>query len=156
MFWTVLTFIALFLMLRKLAWKPMLAMIDQREKSIRDALEQGERAKADAEKLLGEQKDLNEQARRESRELLERSKQDAERARESMLVKAREEAEKLVAEGKQAIEQEKKAALQEIRTTAADLALGAAARLIDVNVDDARQRELAQTFVDELEASASD
>ena len=30
MFWTVLTFICLFLLLRKLAWKPMLAMIDER------------------------------------------------------------------------------------------------------------------------------
>ena len=153
MIWTLVTFVLLLLILKRLAWKPMLEMLDKREKSISEALEKSEQARADAEKILTEQKDILAKARRDAQELLERSRQDGEKSRDAALAQARGQAEKIIADGKQAIEHEKKTALQEIRKVAVDLALGAAARVVEVNVDDARQREQVNSFVDELQQS---
>ena len=155
MVWTIITFVLLLLILRKLAWGPMLAMLDKREKAIAEALARSEQARAEAERILADQKTILDQARREAQELIERSRQDGERARQGMLGEAREQSEKIIAAGKQAIEQEKKSALQEIRTVAVDLALGAAARLIEVNADDRVQRGKVEQFVQELEQRAS-
>jgi len=148
--WTVVTFVMLLIVLRKLAWGPMLKALHDREKAIKDALDRSAEARAEADKILADQKRILNDARKEAQDFLERTQKDNERAREALMVRAREESEKLIADGKLAIEQEKKAALLEIRTAAVDLALGAAARVIELNVDDARQRTLVKNFVDEL------
>ena len=79
--WTLVTFALLLVILRKLAWKPMLEMLDKREKSISDALSKSEQAKAEAEKILADQKAILAEARRDAQQLIERSRQDGERAR---------------------------------------------------------------------------
>jgi F-type H+-transporting ATPase subunit b len=54
MIWTVITFILLLLILKKVAWKPILTALDKREKDIKDSLEKAEIAKAEAQKILEE------------------------------------------------------------------------------------------------------
>ena len=44
--WTILTFVLLSIILAKFAWKPLLAMLDERNKSIEDSLLSAEKAKA--------------------------------------------------------------------------------------------------------------
>ena len=50
--WTILTFLILLFILKKIAWKPILTALDQREKDIKDSLEKAEQAKEDAQKIL--------------------------------------------------------------------------------------------------------
>lgn len=152
---TIFTFVLLLVILRKLAWKPMLELLDKREQSIKDALEKSGEAKAEAEKILTEQKDILAKARRDAHDLLERSRGDGERAKEATLAQAREQAEKVIADGKAAIEQEKKSAILEIRKVAVDLALGAAAKVVEVNTDDQRQRAKVTAYVEELSEQGS-
>ena len=56
MLWTVITFLVLLVVLRKFAWGPIVKMLDERERTIRDAIEQAKKERAEAERLLAEQK----------------------------------------------------------------------------------------------------
>ncbi len=52
--WTVITFVILLFVLKKVAWKPILTALDQREASIRESIERAEQAKDEAQKILDE------------------------------------------------------------------------------------------------------
>ena len=51
-FWTTVVFSLLLIVLKKYAWKPILSAVDERNKSIEDALSAADKAKVDAERIL--------------------------------------------------------------------------------------------------------
>jgi len=50
-FWTVITFAILLLILKRLAWKPILTALSTRENLINESLEKAEKARIEFEKL---------------------------------------------------------------------------------------------------------
>ena len=56
-FWTLVTFVLVALLLRRVAWGPILKVVDEREKAIAASIESAKRERAEAEQLLAEQKD---------------------------------------------------------------------------------------------------
>src|SRR6478752_1309657 len=80
-FWTLVTFILVALVLRSRAWGPILSLVEEREKQISSAVESAKRERAEAEKLLAEQKSAIAEARREAGELMRKNQEDVERLR---------------------------------------------------------------------------
>jgi len=66
-FWTVVTFLLLVLLLSKFAWKPILSVLKQREDAIKDSLEQADKAKEEAKKILAENQNNLAKAEEESK-----------------------------------------------------------------------------------------
>lgn len=149
-FWTLVTFGLLVVILRWKAWGPILTTIEAREKRIRDALDQAEQQQAEAEAMMARHQAELEAARKESAELLRQAKADVGKAREELLEKARAEADRLVASARAQIEEEKKQALAEVRAVAVDLAIQAAGKLLESQLDEARQREIVEAYLKEL------
>src|SRR5512138_2313071 len=79
--WTAITFLALVVLLSKFAWGPIVKMLDERERTIREAIEQAKKERAEAERMLAQQKASLASAQREAAELAQRSKQDVEALR---------------------------------------------------------------------------
>src|SRR5512146_2318511 len=102
--WTAITFLLLLVVLSKFAWAPIVRMLDERERSIREAIEQAKRERAEAERMLGEQKASLAAAQREAAALAQSSKQEVEVLRVELTAKARKEAEDLVAAARQQIQ----------------------------------------------------
>ncbi|MEE8536725.1 MAG: F0F1 ATP synthase subunit B, partial [Acidobacteriota bacterium] len=136
--------------LKRVAWKPMLSMLDEREKSIRESLEGAERARKEAAASVEEQKRFLERARKEGMETLNRHQREAEALRQDLTSKAREEADRLLADGRRQIEQETRAAVKQIRREAVDLALSAAEKAIGASLDERNQRRLIEEHIDSL------
>src|SRR3974377_2044637 len=65
--WTIIIFILLLLILKKMAWKPLLSSLRNREQMIKESVEKAENLRKEAEKLLDENKKLLEAADAESR-----------------------------------------------------------------------------------------
>lgn len=149
-FWTIVTFLVVMVVLRLTAWKPILSMLDEREKNIREAIDGAKRERLEAEKLLAEQKEATEKARREVAELIRKNQAEVEAAREAALAKAKEDAEKLLAQAQRTIGEERAQAVAELRSTAVDLAIAAAGKLLETNLDEAKQRQLAEDFLQKL------
>lgn len=149
-FWTVLVFLLLLVVLRKIAWKPMLGALDARTARIQDALDESAEKRAEAQRLLEEHKKQLADARRQAQEIIQEGKEAGEKVRREIEEKAREEGQTLLERARREIEREKDAALQELRRESVDLALAAAARLMGERMDQERDRELVMDFVDRL------
>ena len=140
-FWTTVSFAILYFFLAKFAWKPILGAVNEREKSIKDALSAAEIAKeemvslkADNEKILNEAKLQRESLLKEAREIRSRIIADAES-------EATEKANKLIESAKTAIENEKSAAMKELNNTVVDLSLNIAEKLLSKELDNKEKQQ---------------
>lgn len=152
-FWTIATFIVVLVILSQVAWKPMLGLIEEREKAIRDSIDAAKRERAEAEKLLAEQRSAIADARREAAEMMKKNKEETERMRAEDIGRAKKEADELVAAARRQIEDEKKKALAEVKGFAVDLALQAASKLLSTTLDDAKHKQLVEEYLNKLPAS---
>ncbi|MFQ5670704.1 MAG: F0F1 ATP synthase subunit B [Acidobacteriota bacterium] len=150
--WTVVTFLLLVFVLGKFVWKPMLGVLSQREQTIREALEEAQRAKQDSERLLEKNQAILGDARNQANALLEKARQDAELGRAEMAAKARQEAESLLARSREEIERQKRLAIQDLRSEAIDLALGAASHVVGAGLDSETHRRLIDDYFESLPA----
>ena len=150
--WTAITFLVLIAVLGKFAWGPIIKMLDERERTIRDAIDQAKKERAEAERMLIEQKASLAGAQREAAELAQRSRQEVEAMRHELTARARKEADDLVAQARQQIQEEKAKALLELRSQVADLAIDAARRLIQSSLDEKSQRALVEEYIAQLPA----
>ena len=150
--WTAITFLLLVVVLSKFAWGPIVRMLDERERTIREAIEQAKKERAEAERALADQKTTLAAAQREASDLAQQSKRDVEVLRADLTAKARKEADDLVAQARKQIQEEKSKALAELKGQVADLAIDAARRLIQSSLDEKSQRALVEEYISKLPA----
>jgi F-type H+-transporting ATPase subunit b len=149
--WQAIVFLALFFLLAKFAWKPILSSLKERETSIQSALDAAERAKqeitllkADNQKLLNEAREERERIMREAREAANRMKEEAQ-------LEAKKSADKIIEDARAAIQIEKQAALKEVKVQVALFSLEIAEKLMKKNLaDDKAQKELVNSYIKDL------
>ena len=89
-------------------------------------------------------------ARRQAQQMIGEGKEAGERVRQDIEEKARVEGDAMIGRARESIEREKDAALDELRKESVDLALAAAAKLVQESLDEEKDRELVMGFIDEL------
>ena len=154
-FWTIVTFALVALVLRAKAWKPILQVVEEREKAISNAIESAKRERAEAEKLLEAQKVAINDARREAAEMMRKNQADMERFRDELMAKSRKEADDLKAEAARAIDDEKNKAIAQVKAEAVELAIQIAEKLMSERLDDERHHKLAEQFIASLPAQTT-
>ncbi len=148
--WTWLSFGTVALLLYRFAWGPLLKAVEGREKNIENAIESAKRERAEAEKLLSEQKSAIALARQEASEQVAKTRADMEKFREELMAKARKEAEDLKTDARRTIDEERVKAVTELRAEAVKLSILVAEKLLAEKLDDAKHQQLAQQFVADL------
>ncbi|NKB66997.1 MAG: F0F1 ATP synthase subunit B [Candidatus Latescibacteria bacterium] len=146
-FWAIITFLLVLFVLSKAVWKPLLASLDEREKVIRDALEEAEKARGESQALLEEHRQQLETAHNEAREIVRQAREAAEKVNQDMVQQAREEAQHTLEQARRTIESERRAAIATLRQETADLAVKAAGALIEANFDDEHNRKLVDDLI---------
>ncbi len=149
--WTLVVFGILLVVLWRLAWPAILRSVEERERRIQHQLDEAEKARAEAARFLEEQRQLLEHARAEAQEILARAKAVATKEREALLAKTREEQEQLLDRARREIEAEKEKAILALRKEAVDLAIAAASKLIEQQLDDDANRRLVLEYLASLE-----
>jgi F-type H+-transporting ATPase subunit b len=150
--WTAITFLVLIGVLWKFAFGPISKMLVERETTIRDAIDSARMERAEAEKLLAQQKDALLKAQREAAELAKRNQQEMEAFRTQLTAQAKKEADELVASARKSIQEEKKLAVTQLRAEVADLAVAAAGRIVKSSLDEKTQRQLVDEYIKDLPA----
>ena len=148
--WTIVTFIILLVVLRAVAWKPLLGALTAREEKIRTSLQRTEQAQQEAEKLLEENKHQLAQAEEQSQRAIKEGRGMGERLKAEIIEKANASSRNMIEQAKEEIRREKDAALIELRGEVADLAIMAAEKVLDANLDASKQRELVETAIREI------
>ncbi|MCS6976959.1 MAG: F0F1 ATP synthase subunit B [Gemmatales bacterium] len=148
--WTLVVFLLLLVILKQLAWKPMLEGLKKREDSIRSALEEAQKAREEAEQLrLKLQKEMD-HAAETVRAILEEARRDAQHTSEQMLAKAREEINLERERLQRELTIAKDQALQELWNQAADLATLISAKAIRRNLTPEDHRRLMDEALADL------
>jgi len=129
-FWTLVVFLIILFMLKKLAWKPILKAIKDREDSIEEALKSAEKARSEMSQL---QSGIAE-AKKEAAAERDRIMKEATEMKNSILDQAKKdaqsEARRIVDDAREAILKEKAAAMADIQSQVASLSIEIAEKVL--------------------------
>ncbi len=143
------SFALLFVILRFVAYKPILKMLDERAKRVKESLEQAELAKAQSLHAEEEVKQQIQAASRQGQDIIARATQTGEEIRTSAQDQAKKEAEVLIDNAKQAIKAERESAVDELRQEFADLTVLAAGKVIGQTLDKQSHKALIDKVLQE-------
>lgn len=147
MFWTLLVFGALFFVLSKYAFKPILTAVEGREQALRDAMDEAKADREQAARLLAEQQKALEAARTDAQRLIADGRATAEKMRADLLEQTRVQQGEMLERAKRDIESEKQGAIADLRREAVELAIAGASKIIEKNLDDAANRALIDKYL---------
>ena len=149
-----LIFLVMLGILYRLAWGPLLRILNERRARIAQGVEATQKALLELEAAEKERQAKLEEARREAQAMLDRITKQAEDLRKELEAKAREQAEALIAKARAEIQQERQKAVKDLRLQVADLAVMAAGRIIGESLDLKKHRELIERAIEEAEIRA--
>ena len=127
---TAVVFLLLLAFLTKFAWRPLMAGLDERERSIAQMIEEAKRGSEQAAEKLRQYEEKLQAASAETQEILVQARRDAHAAGDKMLADARAEADRERQRALGDIESAKNAAVKEIASQSADLAFTLARKMI--------------------------
>jgi F-type H+-transporting ATPase subunit b len=153
MIWTLVCFFITFLVLKRYAFGPIQKAIDERRDRIRQSLDDADKARAEARRLLEEHRALIGQARSQAEEILAETRRVAEAQRERVKDETEADRQRRLEETRRQIEAETHRALEQIRTEVAELTLVAASKVTGKALDDADHRRLIDEAISELDFS---
>jgi F-type H+-transporting ATPase subunit b len=149
--WSTAILFALFAwVLGKFAWGPLLKIVDDREKGIRDNVESAEKAAVEAKEALAKHQEMLRGAGREREEILTRALKEAETARTEFVDKARSDAEPHGERAREPIDRDKTPAIAEVRGQVADIAVEAAAKIVKSSLTPEAQKKLVDDYITSL------
>lgn len=147
-FWQTVLFLVLLFVLRKLAWKPILNAVNEREESIKDSLNQAEKAREELKELKSDNERILAEARKERDTILK----EAREVRDKVVADAKEDAgkqaEQIISTAKEQIENEKMAAITDLKNKVAEMSIEIAEMILRKELSDKnKQNELVQEQV---------
>ncbi|HEY3426454.1 MAG TPA: F0F1 ATP synthase subunit B [Negativicutes bacterium] len=147
----IINFLILVAILTKVAYKPLLKVLEDRKNAIAASIEAAESAKTAAEQLKREYQDQLIEARTQAQVIVEKAMKLAEQSKEEILEAAREENARLLKAAQEEIARERDRALAELRGEVVALSLAAATKIIGKNLDTDVNARLVADFIDKLD-----
>lgn len=149
--WSTVAFLLLFFLLSKYAWKPIVKALDERERSIEDALAKAEMAKEEMAKLTSENEHLLKQARIERDAILREAKELKDQIVSDAKTSAQVEGAKMIESARQEIDNQKTAAMAEVKNQVATLSLEIAEKILRTQFQDQnKQNALVSDLLKEV------
>jgi len=150
-FWTTISFLILFFLLAKFAWKPIMGAIGERERSIEDALFKAEAAKEEMARLTNENEQLLKQTRAERDLILKEAKQVKDQIIGEARNAAQAEGNKMIEKAKVEINSQKAIAMADVKNQIATLSVDIAEKILRRQFDDKqKQNELVSDLLKEV------
>ena len=141
--WTTIIFTLLLIVLKKFAWKPILTAVDERNKSIEDALKSAEKAKEEMQPLNADNERILAEARIERDVLLKQAREMKDKIVSEAKDQANTEADKILLSSKEQINNEKLKAITELKNQVADMSIDIAEKILRAELSDLnKQKEL--------------
>ncbi len=149
--WTLLAFLIVFFLLKKMAWPAIIKGLKERENSITDSLATAQRVKEEMAQLKSENETLLAKAREERAQLLKEARETKDKIISDAKEQAKTEAGKIVAEAQAAINAQKMAALTEVKNQVGKLVIEVSEKVLrkELGNKDAQEAHI-KGLVDEV------
>ena len=153
-FWTVVIFLLLVFLLGKFAWKPIMEMLNERERFIEDSLSKAEIARQEMAILTNENEQLLKEARAERDRILKEAKELKDQIVNDAKDAAKAEGAKMIEKARLEIESQKNAALSEVKNQVATLSIEIAEKVLRKQFEDSgKQEALVSELLKDLKIS---
>jgi len=153
MIWTLVCFAITFYVLRRFAFGRIQAAIDERRERIRQSLDEADRARAEAHKLLEEHHALVAKARGDAEGILAEARKVADAQRDRLKEELDAERARRIEETRREIEAETRRSIETIRSEVAELTLEATSKVTGKVLDDEDHRRLIEEAIGDLDFS---
>lgn len=146
-FWSAIIFIAFWLIMGKMAFKPIAEALKKREEDIQNSMDEAKRVRQEMQQLQAQNEALLAEAREERAKMLREAKETKEAIINDAKTKAKSEAQKIVANAKQEIENQKMAAMIDLKNQVGTMAIDIAEKILQKQL--AKDKEQT-SFVNKL------
>ena len=150
-FWMTLSFLIVFFLLKKFAWKPILNSLKERETSIEDALNSAKKARDEVSNMKAENERILQEARNERDILLKQARETKDQLINEARTKAQVEADRIITIARETINNEKMAAITELKNQVATLSIEIAEKILksELSSDD-KQKALVSNLMKDV------
>ena len=148
--YTLVVFILMIVLLRIVAWKPIIAGLDAREQKIIGAIEDARKSADEAQLRLEEYEARLAAAAQEANEIVAEGRRDAEATKDRIIAEATEAAKAERTRAINEIELAKNAALQAVAEQSADMAVALAGKIVGRQLNPEDHSKLVQESLDSL------
>jgi len=150
--WMLFSFSIVVFVLAKFAWKPILAALKHRERSIQKSLESAEKAREEMAKIEFGNEKITQLAKIERENLLKEAKEIKNNLIEEAKETAKKEAKKIIEDAKKSVEHEKNQVINEIKNQIAALSVDIAEKILKQNLgDESTQKKLIDDLVKDID-----
>ncbi|MDR1438507.1 MAG: F0F1 ATP synthase subunit B [Clostridiales bacterium] len=146
--WVAANLLILYLLLRKFLFGRVGDFIDKRTAAIEADIESGKALREEGEAYKKQQESMLGAAREDCAAMLDEARGSAQRERDAILADARRQAAAMLEKARGEAAREQDRAYGEIKAQAAALAILAASKVIEANMDTAQNRALVEQFID--------
>jgi F-type H+-transporting ATPase subunit b len=144
-----ISFLVLFGLLIAVGYKPILKMLDERSKKIKESLEQAEAVKAQSLHAEEEVKKQIQAASQKGQEIIAQAMKASDEIRAQAQGLAKQDADAIIEKAQQAIKAERDSALEVLRSEFSDLTILAASKVIGESLDKEAHRKLIDKVLKE-------
>jgi F-type H+-transporting ATPase subunit b len=149
--WTSIAFILVLIIMKKVAWKPILCALEKREKDIQNAIDSARQAKEEMARLKVSNEELQKKAREERDAILKEARDTKDAIIAEAKSKATQEADRILAAARENIKNEKMAAVAELKNQVAILSIEIAEKVLRNQLsNDDKQKALINNMVEEI------
>lgn len=145
--WHLANFIVLLVLLRLVLYKPVLGMLEQRARRVRESMERAEEVRRQSEQADADRQALLAETRTQAQEIRARADADAKRILAEADARAQEQANRILVQAQNSIETSRQQMMADVRSQVADLVITAVDRVTRNALDAGSQRALVQQFL---------
>ena len=143
-----ISFLILFLLLKKFLYSPIVKMLEDRAEKIKSSLGTAERVKEEAEQTTAANETLMIKAREESQAFISEAREQAKKIKESELEKSKVQIESERKRALDEIRSEQDKIINNIRSEFSGLAISAAEKIVEREVNENNHKEIIQSFLE--------
>lgn len=145
--------IILYIVLRKVLFKPVMQFMDNRTKSIEDNIADAQKQKAEAIAMKTMYEEQLKTAKAESKKIIDAAVEKASAQQAGILAEAQQQVEELLADAREEIRLEREEMMKDVRNNMAGLVFAAASKVMEANLDTESNRRMIDKFIDEAGAA---
>lgn len=150
---TAINLLILYWIMKKILFKPVTEFMENRTNSIKDSLENSEKEKLEAAELKRKYEERIKTAKDDAEKIVNEANARASRQYDAHINTAKQDAEALINKAREEIEREREEMVRGVKSQVAGLALAAASKVLEANMDTENNRKIVDKFIDEAGAA---
>ncbi|MFH1611116.1 MAG: F0F1 ATP synthase subunit B [Patescibacteria group bacterium] len=145
-----INFLIVLIILWRFVYKPIVKMLDERSEKIEKSMKQADEIEKRVSEIEKEKDRIITETQKQAQEIIQKAHAQGQARQEEIILSAKHEVERIIEKGKSQLGDEKTAMMKELRKDIIDIALKAATRILQDQVDETKSKSLAEETVRKL------